>query len=349
MQYKGRYKAFDPSQIKTYPVKGRTNKVKYADLREIDDVLNAVIDLPEEVKKSIDSLAKEIIERRDKGQPILLFTGGHLVKNGLNRLLVDLINKGLFTIISGNGATSIHDFELALMGETSEYVPQALERGEFGMAYEFNYINAALSVGNKKKLGYGEAVGKMICRRSFRKKVAKYLGIDSETIVFAHPELSIAVACYENKIPFTVHVGIGTDVLDQHYWFDGCAKGGCSGRDFLIYTQEVSGLKKGGVILNFGSAVTGPEVFLKAASMVGNIQQTPTDILTANFDLRPYKPETATNETTVGYYFRDQKSIVARIPQAYGGKGFYIEGNQIQTFPYLYQQLIKLLNNHQAL
>ena len=116
MQYKGRYKAFDPSQINTYPVKGRTNKVKYADLREIDDVLNAVIDLPEEVKKSIDALAKEIIERRDKGQPILLFTGGHLVKNGLNRLLVDLIHKGLFTIISGNGATSIHDFELALMG-----------------------------------------------------------------------------------------------------------------------------------------------------------------------------------------------------------------------------------------
>jgi len=183
----------------------------------------------------------------------------------------------------------------------------------------------------------------MICKKSFRKKVAKYLGIKSETIEFTHPELSIAAACYDEKIPFTVHVGIGTDVLDQHYWFDGCAKGGCSGRDFLIYTQEVSKLMNGGVILNIGSAVTGPEVFLKAASMVGNVNQTPNDILTANFDLRQYKPETATNETTVGYYFRDQKSIVTRIPQAYGGKGFYIEGNQIQTIPYLYQQLIKLL------
>ena len=343
MKYKGRYEIFDPAQIKTYPVKGRTNKVKYGDLREIDEVLNCAIDLPEEVKKNIVALSKEIIERRAKGQPILLFTGGHLVKNGLNRLLVDLIRKGLFTIISGNGATSIHDFELALMGETSEYVPQALEKGEFGMAYEFNFINAALSVGNKNKLGYGESVGKMICKKSFRKKVAKYLGIDPAEINFAHPELSIAAACYAEKIPFTVHVGIGTDVLDQHFWFDGCAKGGCSGRDFLIYTQEVSKLMKGGVILNIGSAVTGPEVFLKAASMVGNVKQTPNDILTANFDLRQYKPETATNETTVGYYFRDQKSIVARIPQAYGGKGFYIEGNQIQTIPYLYQQLIKLL------
>ncbi len=343
MKYKGRYEVFDPAQIKTYPVKGRTNKVKYSDLREINEVLNSIIDLPEEVKRNIEALAHEIIERREKGQPILLFTGGHLVKNGLNRLLVDLIRKGLFTIISGNGATSIHDFELALMGETSEYVPQALEKGEFGMAYEFNFINAALSVGNKNKLGYGESVGKMICKKSFRKKVAKYLGIDPAEINFAHPELSIAVACYERKVPFTVHVGIGTDVLDQHFWFDGCAKGGCSGRDFLIYTKEVSRLMKGGVILNIGSAVTGPEVFLKAASMVGNVKQTPNDILTANFDLRQYKPETATNETTVGYYFRDQKSIVTRIPQAYGGKGFYIEGNQIQTIPYLYQQLIKLL------
>lgn len=343
MEYKGRYEVFDPATIKTYPVEGRTNKVKYHDLHEIAEVKKSWIDLPAPVKTEIDALAREIIDRHSKGQPILLFTGGHLVKNGLNRLLVDLIKKGLFTLISGNGATSIHDFELALMGETSEYVPQALEKGEFGMAYEFNYINAALSVGNRKKLGYGESIGKMICEKSFRSQVARHLGIEPGKIVFTHPELSIAVASYKRKVPFTVHVGIGTDVLDQHFWFDGCAKGGCSGRDFLIYTQEISKLMKGGVILNIGSAVTGPEVFLKAASMVGNIDKRPNDILTANFDLRPYNPETATNESAVGYYFRDQKSIVARVPQAYGGKGFYIEGNQIQTFPYLYQQLIKLL------
>lgn len=345
MQYKGRYEAFDPSTIITYPVKGRTNKVKYQDLREIEEVMQATIRLPDAVRLEIEALAANIVERHKAGQPILLFTGGHLVKNGLNRLLVDLINRGLFSIISGNGATSIHDFELALMGETSEYVPQALERGEFGMAYEFNFINAALSVGNEDLLGYGESVGKMICVPAFREKVALHLGISPESIRFEHPELSIAVACYENKIPFTVHVGIGTDVLDQHVWFDGCAKGGCSGRDFLIYTQVVSRLMKGGVILNIGSAVTGPEVFLKAASMVGNVKQTPNDILTANFDLRPYKPETATDEASVGYYFRDQKSIVARIPQAYGGKGYYVEGNQVDTFPYLYRQLVKLLQD----
>ena len=188
MKYKGRYEVFDPAQIKTYPVTGRNNKVKYGDLREIDEVLKTTIELPVEVKKSIEALSAEIVARRAKGQPVLLFTGGHLVKNGLNRLLIDLIHRGLFTTISGNGATSIHDFELALMGETSEYVPQALERGEFGMAYEFNFINAALSVGNKNKLGYGESVGKMICKNSFRKEVAKYLGIEPGKINFTQRE-----------------------------------------------------------------------------------------------------------------------------------------------------------------
>ena len=105
MQYKGRYEVFDPALIKTYPVEGRTNKVKYKDLRQIDEIRNATIVLPEDVRKNIEALASEMVERRAKGQPILLFTGGHLVKNGLNRLLVDLIHKGLFTIISGNGAT----------------------------------------------------------------------------------------------------------------------------------------------------------------------------------------------------------------------------------------------------
>jgi len=342
MQYKGRYEVFDLIRIRTYPVEGRNNKVKYCDLMQIDDVMNSVIELPEEVRKGIDVIAHEIIQRRANGQPILLFTGGHLVKNGLSRLLVDLIHRGLFAVISGNGATSIHDFELALIGETSEYVPQTLEKGEFGMAWEFNFMNAALSIGNKNKVGYGEVIGKMVYQKSFQEKIAKYLNIDPKTIEFKYPELSIAAACYEEKVPFTIHVGIGTDVLDQHKWFDGCAKGGCSGRDFLIYTKVVSKLMQGGVILNIGSAVTGPEVFLKAASMVGNVGQTPNDILTVNFDLKPYQPETITNESAVGYYFRDQKSIIVRIPKAYGGKGYYIEGNQILTFPYLYQRLIKL-------
>lgn len=342
MEYRGRYKIFDPARIVTYPVSERSNKVKLDDLVDPDKINEIALEVPKDVQDNIILLAREIIDARAKNRPVLLFTGAHLIKNGLGRLLGDLVRRDLFTIISGNAATSIHDFELGLIGETSEYVPQALEKGRFGMAFEFNYINAALILGNRFRLGYGEAIGKMICDESFRKEAGNIIGPENTSIEFRHPELSVQAVCYENKIPFTVHAGIGTDVIDQHAYFDGQAKGGCSGRDFLIYTNEISRLTEGGVILNVGSAVTGPEVFLKAASMAGNIGCVPDKIITANFDLRPYNPDKFTDENAVAYYYRDQKSIVKRIPQAYGGKGYYICGNQRRTIPLLYKHLIQL-------
>ena len=211
------------------------------------------------------------------------------------------------------------------------------------MAYEFNYINAALIVGDTYNLGYGESVGKMICNRPFRNEVERLLGLKEDVIKFSYPELSVQAICYAYNIPFTVHAGIGTDVIDQHPYFVGRAKGGCSGRDFLIYTNEIAQLENGGVILNVGSADTGPEVFLKAASMAGNIGHIPDKIITANFDLRTYNPEDFTKEDRVGYYYRDQKSIVTRIPKAYNGKGYYIGGNQIHTIPILYKKLMAML------
>ncbi len=343
MKYKGKYKIFNPNEIKTYPVSGRNNKVKYDDLIFPEQINKMDFEISEDVENRITSLAKDIVKARNEDKPVMFFTGGHLIKNGLSLLLGDLIKKDMFTVVSGNGSTSIHDFVLGLMGETSEYVPQALEKGEFGMAYEFNFINAALTIGDRYELGYGEAVGKMICDESFRKEIADYLEIDVQKMNFAYPELSIQAICYEHNIPFTVHAGIGTDVIDQHPYFDGRAKGGCSGRDFLIYTNEIASLGKGGVILNVGSAVTGPEVFLKAASMAGNTGHVPDQIITANFDLRAYNPEDFTKENRVGYYYRDQKSIVTRVPDAYNGKGYYIGGNQIRTIPVLYKKLLEFM------
>ena len=343
MEYKGRYKIFDPAQIVTYPVSERANKVKLSDLIDPEGINEKTFDVSKDVEEMITLLAEEIVSAREKNKPVLFFTGAHLIKNGLSRLLGDLVKRKVFTIISGSGATSIHDFELGLIGETSEYVPQALEKGQFGMAYEFNYINAALILGNRYKLGYGESVGRMICDEFFREDIAHILELENTSIEFRHPEVSVQAICYENKVPMTIHAGIGTDVLDQHVYFDGQAKGGCSGRDFLIYTNEIAELTEGGVILNVGSAVTGPEVFLKAASMAGNIGHVPRNITTANFDLRPYNPDHITDDNTVGYYYRDQKSIVTRVPQAYGGKGYYIGGNQKQTIPVLYKKLIELL------
>ncbi len=343
MEYKGRYDIFDPSQIDTYPVLDRNNKVKLSDLITTEQIKEMSFDVPKDVEDKISLLAKEIISAKEKNKPVVFFTGAHLVKNGLSLLLGDLIKHDFFTIISGNAATSIHDFELGLIGETSEYVPQALEKGQFGMAFEFNFINAALSLGNKQKLGYGESVGKMICDENFRNEAAKILKPKDTTIHFKYPELSVQAICYEKNIPLTIHAGIGTDVIDQHFYFDGEAKGGCSGRDFLLYANEISKLMEGGVILNVGSAVTGPEVFLKAASMAGNIGNIPNNIITANFDVRPYNPKNFTDDNSVGYYYRDQKSIVTRVPEAYGGKGYYIGGNQLQTFPLLYKKLMAII------
>ena len=343
MEYKGKYKIFDPSKINTYPVSGRNNKVNLNDLVDPENIDEINFDISEETEEKIFFLAREIVTAREKNKPVIFFTGAHLVKNGLSKLLGELIKKDLFTMISGNAATSIHDFELGLIGETSEYVPQALEKGQFGMAYEFNFINAALILGDKYKLGYGESIGRLIHDQSFREEAEKILDLKKGTISFKFSDISLQAICYKKGIPFTVHAGIGTDVIDQHYYFDGRAKGGCSGRDFLIYANEICAYTDGGVILNVGSAVTGPEVFLKAASMAGNVGKIPNNIVTANFDLRPYNADHITNETTVGYYYRDQKSIVTRVPEAYGGKGYYIGGNQKQTIPLLYKKLNELI------
>jgi len=208
------------------------------------------------------------------------------------------------------------------------------------MAYEFAYINVAISLGNRQKLGFGEALGKMICDEDFRRQVFSLLPGKILADGFLHPEVSVLAACYKNNVPFTVHAGIGTDVTDQHPSFDGQAKGGCSGRDFLIFANEVAKFTEGGVFLNVGSAVTGPEVFLKAVSMAANIGKVPGKLITADFDLRDYSAEQMTDESSQGYYFRDQKSIATRIPQAFSGKGYYINGNQKQTFPQLYKMIL---------
>ena len=192
-------------------------------------------------------------------------------------------------------------------------------------------------------LGYGESLGRMICDESFRNEVLSSVARDDSPRDFPYAATSVLAACYEKNVPFTVHAGIGVDVTDQHASFDGEAKGGCSGRDFLIFANETTKFTDGGVVLNIGSAVQGPEVLLKAISMAANIGKTPGKIITADFDLRSYDSKQMADESSVGYYFRDQKSIVTRVPQAFGGTGYYIQGDQKQTVPLLYKQIIELL------
>lgn len=343
MEYGGRYKMFDSAKISTYPISERENKVQLENLMDPKQVSDKEFSVLPEVEENIQLLAKEVIRHRNENLPIILFTGAHLIKNGLGLLLADLVDKDIFTCVGGNMATSIHDFELAMIGQTSEYVPQALEKGQFGMAYEFAYINTAMNLGNTYKLGLGESLGKAIMDESFSAEVLAKVVREGSPDKFLHPEKSVLATCYRKNIPFTIHVGIGTDVTDQHVSFDGAAKGACSGRDFLIYTNEIAKLSQGGMVFNIGSAVTGPEVFLKAASMTGNIGKVPKGIVTADFDIRSFNKSHITNESKTGYYYRDQKSIVVRVPEAYDGKGYYVEGNQKETFPLFYKHLTALL------
>ena len=343
MEYGGKYNVFDVKKIKTHPIRTRINKVKGENIISLKQALEQDIEGSPEVSARINKIVEAIIASRKNSKPVILFTGAHLIKNGLGLLLADLVTKDLVTLVAGNGATAIHDFELALIGQTSEYVPQALEKGQFGMAYEFCYQNVAIQLGNKYKLGYGESLGKMICDEDFREEVLSIVKKKDSPEKFSHPDFSVLATCYKNNVPFTVHVGIGADVIGQHQSFDGCAIGRCSERDFLIYTEEVTRLTQGGVVLNIGSAVTGPEVFLKAAGMASNIGKIPDGITTADFDIRRHEPSQMTDETAQCYYFRDQKSVVTRIPQAYNGKGYYIQGNQKITFPLFYKRMIESL------
>jgi hypothetical protein len=343
MKYNGRYTVFDSHRIKTYPLSTRSNKVSRSDLLMPDDVIDREIKIEAGLSRRITELAEQIIICRKTGKPVILFTGAHLIKNGMGPLIVDLVEKEMLTLVAGNAATAIHDFELALIGETSENVPNAISEGRFGMAYEFAYMNTALSLGNALDLGYGETLGRMICDPDFQNRVLNKVWREGAPKGFAYPEISVLAACYEKNIPFTVHAGIGVDVLDQHPSFDGAAKGGCSGRDFLIYTNEVTGLTNGGIVLNIGSAVQGPEVFLKAVSMAANAGDVPRDLVTADFDLREYRPEVMADESEPGYYFRDQKSIVTRVPHAFHGEGYYIRGNQLDTVPFLYREITRRL------
>ena len=343
MKYSGRYPFFPSDRISTYPVAERANRVTLESLIRPEAALRTTYDLHEQ-EPAVAELAGAIVAAVRSDHPVICFIGAHVVKNGLGPLIADLVRRKVLTLVATNGAGAIHDFELALIGQTSEHVPRGLLAGTFGMAREFGYINAALAEGNERKLGFGEVLGEFMCESAFRRILEEKIGTTAR-IHFSHTEVSVIAAAYECGVPLTVHVGVGTDVIDQHANFDGSAKGGCSGRDFLIYAQEITRVAGGGVVLNVSSAVTGPEVLLKAVSMAGNIGKPPTGIITADFDLRPYCPDNMTDEKSADYYVRHQKSVATRIPQALEGTGYYLQGDHRVTLPRLYQEIISRFNS----
>lgn len=317
-------RVIDLANVSTYPLAQRRNLVHLDDLISIDSAPPS-FDSPE-----LDAVVERIVAARRAGCPVIWMMGGHVIKSGLSRLLIDLMRRGIVTHVAGNGAVSIHDFELALIGETSEDVAASLEDGTFGMADETGRLmNRAIQEGVRDGLGYGASIGRFIVEHAD---------------LFPYREVNVLYQAYTLGVPVTIHTTIGTDIIHQHPTVDFGVLGMASGLDFRSFAASVSELE-GGVFLNFGSAVTGPEVFLKALTIVRNLGHTTTHITTANFDLislgQDYHAKVGYENPT--YYYRPRKNIINR-PTALGGHGYHITGDHVVTIPNLYHRVTAQLD-----
>lgn len=311
------YPAVDLKKVNTYSLAERASRVMVGDLIRPDSPL------PDFDNPELDEIVQRIFAARQASAPVIWMFGGHVVKRGLAPVLIDLMERGYITHLASNGAASIHDFEIALQGQTSEDVASSLADGSFGMAEETGaWMNQAIQAGVKSGMGIGEAIGCLV----------------AEDERFRFRQYSLLYHAYRMKIPYTVHVAIGTDIIHQHPTCDFSAIGWASGQDFKIFTYAVSQLENG-VFCNFGSAVVGPEVFLKAVSVARNLGQPLRAITTANFDLLPLKDyRKPLGDDQLDYYYRPRKNIINR-PTALGGKGFHITGDHLVTIPNLAYKL----------
>ena len=235
------YTQFDRSKIRLRPLAERRNDLTLESCLPLD------AEVPAFDHAEFGQLIAAIVDARRAGRPVIWMIGAHVIKQGLSRYLVDLIERGWITHLATNGAGIIHDFELALQGGTSEDVARYIKQGEFGMWSDTGLLNVIIRIAAARCEGLGEAVGRVI---------------EQEPDRFPCRDLSITAAGWRAGVPVTCHVGIGCDIIHQHASCDGAAFGAASYTDFLIFTHAVSQLE-GGVFLNIGSAVTGPEVYLK--------------------------------------------------------------------------------------
>ncbi len=307
------YKDLEPTnfdKIETYELKSRPSKVTVKDFAkpiESDDTLDSFLDKFSNILavQSVKELASAIARAKKIKKPIIWGIGGHVIKTGLSPILIDLMNQGFLTAIASNGSVLVHDTEIALVGFTSEDVDATLGKGDFGAAKETGEIlNQAANNGQKDKIGLGEAM----CRE------VTNLNPD-------YSDFSILCQAYKQKVPVTSHLTIGADIGHFQASADGSALGETSHTDFKLFCSIVKEMNGGGVYINYGSAVTLPEIFLKAITVNKNLGFEIQDITTANFDfIQHYRPNTN----------------VVRRPTANGaGKGVSITGHHELTLPLL--------------
>ncbi len=302
-----KYKQIRLSGVKTISIKRRKSKVTPRDFARV------VVPLKASVAEFVDSLprilmanelrelVRDIGRSRRRNKPVILMMGAHVIKVGLSPLVIDLVRRGIVTHVAMNSAAAIHDVETAMWGQTSEDVAVNILDGKFGMSKETGeFINRALVRGfAETSEGYAETVAKKLVASK-----APYRAV------------SILATCYEQSVPVTVHAAIGTDIIHQQPSMDGAATGEMSFRDFKIFANSVKDLKGGGVVLNVGSAVILPEVFLKALTVARNLGYKARGFSTANFDMiRQYRPqvnvvERPTQTTGRGYSFTGHHEIM---------------------------------------
>jgi hypothetical protein len=265
---------------------------------------------------------------RRQEKPVIVMMGGHPIKLGLSRFLIDLIERRMITHLATNGAGVIHDFELAAFEGTSEDVARWIQVGQFGLWNETSRLNEICVQAASGKEGLAEAVGRVVQEQCFPSR-----------------DLSICAAGFRTGTPITCHVSIGSDIIHAMPNCDGGALGAASHTDFLIFARAVQDLE-GGVFVNLGTAVTGPEVFLKALSMARNVaRQKGSEIrhfTTAVFDLVELPAEFREGPPGKNhplYYYRPWKTLLCRTV-ADGGTSYYFHGDHATTIPTLWQALV---------
>jgi hypothetical protein len=344
----------DFANLKTVGLEARGGKVKAADFatpyRKGSGVTGWLDSLPHILAgDSFRSVVDAVAGARAKRRGIIWGLGGHVIKCGLAPVLIDLMRRGYATGFALNGAASIHDFEIALAGHTSEDVEAVLPDGRFGAAEETGReMNCAIREGDAEGIGIGEALGKRleamcasgqemrggaglslpVARRSAASRAPLRVRAGAGRLKPAPPSgASLLLQAYLASVPVTVHVAIGTDTPHTHPAADGAAIGSASLRDFRLFCSCVADLNEGGVYLNVGSAVVLPEVFLKAVSALRNLGHPLAGFTTVNFDfLQHYRPRV---------------NVVERPHASSGGAGYAITGHHELMVPLLAAALIE--------
>lgn len=315
-----RYALFDRNLLRLEPLSQRRNLVT------LNDLLHPPAQAQPFDHPHLPALADAIAAAVRRRSSVVLLMGAHVIKQGLGPYLCDFIRRGWVSVVAMNGACAIHDYELARIGATSESVGHYIVRGQFGMWRETGQINDIVAAGAAEGKGYGESLGQAVAQGDC-----------------PHKDISVFAEAWRRGVPATVHVGLGYDIIQQHPNFDAAAVGAASYRDFLIFTKVMENLE-GGVVMVVGSAVMGPEVYLKALSMVRNAADQQgraiRSFTSAVFDLLPLGGDLRTEaaKDQPEYYYRPYKTVLVRTV-ADGGKSHYIRGDHRATLPALHKLL----------